>query len=87
MVAKVLARPPRPVYRLASFRFRDDSLKMVLAILFAFLAFCAAALAAPVGAGSADGMSLLARDVVDPKITSPTASTVWVVGNTFEVTW
>lgn len=29
----------------------------------------------------------LARDVVDPQITSPDASTVWTVGKTETVTW
>ncbi|VDB91891.1 unnamed protein product [Peniophora sp. CBMAI 1063] len=50
----------------------------------AFLALsCAAlsALAAPFPA------RLDKRIVVDPKITSPTASTVWTVGQTVEVTW
>ncbi|KAF9071207.1 hypothetical protein BDP27DRAFT_535018 [Rhodocollybia butyracea] len=31
--------------------------------------------------------TLLSRDVFDPPITSPTASTVWQVGQTVTVTW
>lgn len=49
---------------------------MLLAVLF-FISFVAAAPAA----------SLKERDVVDPPVTTPNATTVWVVGSTQTVVW
>ena len=44
-----------------------------------FLALAATTLATP--------LVITQRDVVDPPITSPTAKTVWTVGETETVTW
>jgi hypothetical protein len=55
---------------------------MLFAKIVTFSSLLATALAAPFVAEAAEK-----RDVVAPKMTSPTADTVWVVGNTYAVTW
>ncbi|KAI0693976.1 hypothetical protein BC835DRAFT_1415605 [Cytidiella melzeri] len=55
---------------------------MLFAKIVTFSSILATAFAAPFVADVVQK-----RDVVAPKMTSPTADTVWVVGNTYQVTW
>ena len=54
----------------------------MLSTVFISFGLHAAALAAPFQPENRDVLA-----VYSPKITSPTASTTWVVGNSYDVTW
>ena len=54
-------------------------------MMFAVLRTVAAVLAVAVLGGQASPVSR--RDVIAPKITSPTAASVWPIGTTQTVTW
>lgn len=54
----------------------------MLPTIFASFGLLAVALAAPFQHENRDVLI-----VYSPKITSPTASTTWIVGNTYDVTW
>lgn len=82
-----VTRPPRPARpEHTSVSVLDVPPVMLSTVLFSLSYLMASVTAAPTFLSEAvvpDGTLI----VVDPEITSPTADTVWVVGNKYSVTW